>query len=670
MNILSRLLNLVALRGVFRQIFLPSSILKRIEQLCSRFFWKGSDTAATGARAQQILTPAANKAGKIWDSLREKKAKVYWQKLLWFPLHIPKHILITWMAFLDKLPTNVRLQHIGLINESHCIFCNYDLETSEHLFLKCPTAVFIWKVVFSFSGLVFPDCSWDVFTVWASSTWKGKSLLTLIMKIAFNATVYMIWEERNKRVFQQRARSAEDIIQAIKNTVSLILRGNCTFNSPAAASFMIQSQQDLWAYAIFWQTLNDDLGRLFLAWGDSYLQCTKDMSPKLSSNVHGSQNDRRKVMKGTQALIGDNHDIDMSMLDGTDITDVEWFYMMSMTRSFSAGDGIPGKALSTGSLVWLTGSSEMIRENWGLVQQVKSLLGSDLIGLVPKQSNPNLTPGLIQFLDRNISFADIGIIAGIQEDDDASPDIKTKQENNNKSNQTKKDSLKLGQPSYADSEHSDSDFPLLAMNNVEKRTPKKRGRKPGLGRETPLNHVEAERQRREKLNHRFYTLRAVVPYVSRMDKVSLLSDAVSYINKLKVKIEELESQLQRECKKVKVETVDNTMDNQSTTTSKEQATRPSDSSSGTGTGTDGTSGLELDVKIMGNDAMIRVQSENVNNPAARLMCVLRDLEFQFHHASMSCVNDVMLQDIVVRVPDGLRIDEGLKSALVSRLDQQ
>ncbi|MBA0700585.1 hypothetical protein Goari_022274 [Gossypium aridum] len=464
--------------------------------------------------------------------------------------------------------------------------------------------------------------------------------------------------------------------------------------------FVIQSQQDLWAYAIFWQTLNDDLGNLFLAWGDGHLQRTKDASPRLSSSFHS---ERTKVMKGIQALIGDHHDVDMSMINGTDITDVEWLYMMSMTRSFSAGEGIPGKALSTGSLVWLSGahelqfyncerareaqmhgletlvciptscgvlelgSSEIIRENWGLVQQVKSLFESDLIGLVPKQSTPpNLTPASIQFLDRNISFADIGIIAGVQEEDDASQDIKTKQEHNN--NQTKKDSSKLGQPSYVDSEYSDSDFPLLAMNNVEKRTPKKRGRKPGLGRETPLNHVEAERQRREKLNHRFYALRAVVPNVSRMDKASLLSDAVSYINDLKAKIDELESRLQRECKKVKVEMVD-TMDNQSTTTTttseeEQQATRPSYSSPGTG------SGIELEVKIMVNDAMIRVHSENVNYPAARLMGALRDLEFQVHHASMSSVKDLMLQDIVVRLPDGLRTEEGLKSALLRRLDLQ
>ncbi|KAE8708666.1 BTB/POZ domain-containing protein [Hibiscus syriacus] len=441
--------------------------------------------------------------------------------------------------------------------------------------------------------------------------------------------------------------------------------------------FVVQSQQNWWTYAILWQTSNDEQGRLLLSWGDGYFHGTKDASPACLDNG------RSKVMKGIKTLIGDNNnEFDVSMMNGIGVSDAEWFYVMSLTRTFPAGEGIPGKALSTGSLVWLTGthatpfynceraieaqmhgietlvciptscgvlelgSMEMISENWGLVQQIKSLFGSDPIGLVvPNQSG--------QFLDGNISFADIGIVSGVEEED-ANPDNETKQENPN--NRSKKLSTKTGKSSYVDSEHSDCDRPLLlAMNHMEKRNPKKRGRKPGLGQETPLSHVEAERQRREKLNHRFYALRAVVPNVSRMDKASLLSDAVSYINELKSKIDELESQLQKECKKLKVETVDG-MDNQSTTTSASPATP-------------GSVGLDFNIKIIGNDAMIRVQSENVNYPAARLMVALRDLEFLIHHASISCVNEIMLQDILVAVPVELRNEQGLKTALLRRLDQ-
>lgn len=84
-----------------------------------------------------------------------------------------------------------------------------------------------------------------------------------------------------------------------------------------------------------------------------------------------------------------------------------------------------------------------------------------------------------------------------------------------------------------------------------------------------MNHVEAERQRREKLNHRFYALRSVVPQVTRMDKASLLSDAVAYINELKAKVDKLESKLHRNLelkKKLQMESND-AVDNQSSTNS-------------------------------------------------------------------------------------------------------
>ncbi|KAI8026940.1 Transcription factor MYC2 [Camellia lanceoleosa] len=145
-----------------------------------------------------------------------------------------------------------------------------------------------------------------------------------------------------------------------------------------------------------------------------------------------------------------------------------------------------------------------------------------------------------------------------------------------------------------------------------------------------------------------------------MDKASLLSDAVSYINELKAKVEDLAAQqvqVEREFKKVKTEVADTTADNQSATTSVEQIRTANNSESG---------GLEVEVKIVGSDAMIRVQSDNSNYPAARLMDALRDLELPVYHASMSSVNHLMLQDVVIRAPDGFSTEDGLKAALLAR----
>ncbi|KAG9439905.1 hypothetical protein H6P81_020070 [Aristolochia fimbriata] len=56
------------------------------------------------------------------------------------------------------------------------------------------------------------------------------------------------------------------------------------------------------------------------------------------------------------------------------------------------------------------------------------------------------------------------------------------------------------------------------------------------------DHIIAERKRREKLSQRFIALSAIVPGLKKMDKASVLGDAIKYVKQLQEKVKTLEDQ--------------------------------------------------------------------------------------------------------------------------------
>ncbi|XP_024994564.1 transcription factor MYC2-like [Cynara cardunculus var. scolymus] len=217
----------------------------------------------------------------------------------------------------------------------------------------------------------------------------------------------------------------------------------------------------------------------------------------------------------------------------------------------------------------------------------------------------------------------------------------------------------------ADSDHSDLDASVVRevessrVVEPEKR-PRKRGRKPANGREEPLNHVEAERQRREKLNQRFYALRAVVPNVSKMDKASLLGDAILYINELKSKLEN--TQCDKEELRNQLDALKKELLNKDSRQSSSSAISLPEDMKMSGQMVD----LDVDVKVIGWDAMIRIQCNKKSHPAARLMAALKDLDLEVNHASVSVVNELMIQQATVKMGGRLFTQDQLRLALTNR----
>ncbi|KAE8666474.1 hypothetical protein F3Y22_tig00112498pilonHSYRG00198 [Hibiscus syriacus] len=93
---------------------------------------------------------------------------------------------------LDRLLTRERLIRMGITTVDSCILCNDALERRNHLFADCAMVDALWNGILNLSLLDKPRMFWDSNLAWASSTWKGKSLLTTILKIAWCSFIYYV----------------------------------------------------------------------------------------------------------------------------------------------------------------------------------------------------------------------------------------------------------------------------------------------------------------------------------------------------------------------------------------------------------------------------------------------------------------------------------------------
>ncbi|XP_028805903.1 transcription factor MYC2-like [Neltuma alba] len=403
--------------------------------------------------------------------------------------------------------------------------------------------------------------------------------------------------------------------------------------------FILHSRTtEWWVYIIFWQAWKDDEGsstrRQILNWADGHFRGTRESESKENQtrDQWRSPNRSRKMR-----LIPNQH-----MEDEGHMTELEWFYTVSLNRSFAAGEDVVGRAFSSATHVWLSAAAAASSSGGSQLHECERVREAFAHGIQTLVCIPIPNGlGVLELASTDLITQDWSLIQSVKSvfefDNFISPSPP---------------GLLSSEPYYHHFKNEDltDSEALFGSSSSKPRPTRKKGRNDDAemkGQELimPLNHVEAERQRRERLNQRFYALRSAVPNVSKMDKASLLSDAVTYINQLRAKVEELEARFKK------------------TTTEEEKETaRIMDHCSSSE-----ASSLGVEVNIVGTEAMIRVQSLDVNHPAARLMDALRQLDFHVHHASVSRVKDLMLQDVVVKVPSNFMTAQGMKDAILQRL---
>lgn len=137
-------------------------------------------------------------ASLTWDHLRSRSPRVPWFRIVWSKGCIPKHAFNFWVALLDRLPVRDRLVRWRVEVSDRCLFCSQGIETRDHLFLSCAYSREVWRVVVRRLGARPITGHWDAFMCWINDV--GPPPIILLRYLVSQATIYLIWRERNSRL--------------------------------------------------------------------------------------------------------------------------------------------------------------------------------------------------------------------------------------------------------------------------------------------------------------------------------------------------------------------------------------------------------------------------------------------------------------------------------------
>lgn len=133
----------------------------------------------------------------------------YFYKRLWL-LYLPAKVkIVLWRVANNFIPSRANLVRLKLLNDAMCPICWNGTENLEHIFLQCSITKEVWEVLNLHLIFLNREVQWIEWLTWVSGISSNHQFRVSC------CALWVIWTERNKRIYENTARLTREITQFI-----------------------------------------------------------------------------------------------------------------------------------------------------------------------------------------------------------------------------------------------------------------------------------------------------------------------------------------------------------------------------------------------------------------------------------------------------------------------
>ncbi|GJT69902.1 RNA-directed DNA polymerase, eukaryota, reverse transcriptase zinc-binding domain protein, partial [Tanacetum coccineum] len=151
----------------------------------------------------------------VWENNNGEKVKfsinIMWKD--WVQIGVK----IAWLSTQDKIIKWYPGKQVS------CPLCEECPDSHEHLFFKCPYSMKIWNELKKKINMEEVNNDWENILNRVTDMACKNSIRSVLRRVVLAACVYYIWDERNKRFFDNQKRNHEALMQLIINNIRMKL---------------------------------------------------------------------------------------------------------------------------------------------------------------------------------------------------------------------------------------------------------------------------------------------------------------------------------------------------------------------------------------------------------------------------------------------------------------